>query len=212
MRLSPLSNDTPALTSNPEALGILGDFSKALTDWLAAARFAIRSDPLTAERYWDQFEALLLQNAPSPGTSNGAKNFATGLAPWQAARVTRYVDANLKKRLPTSELAALVRLSTGHFSRAFKAKFGCPPHEYIIQRRIAKAKAFMRAGELPLAQIALECGLADQAHLSRLFRRLVGTCPSAWRRELGIRQGCQNQQDSLTELYKPESNVQERAP
>jgi AraC family transcriptional regulator len=185
------------------------DFSKALIEWLDVARIAIRSDPLTADRYWDQFETLLLRNAPPGGIPGEMKGFSTGLAPWQAMRVARYVDANLTKRILISELAALVRLSGGHFCRAFRAKFGCPPHEYIIQRRIIRAKALMRVSETPLAQIALECGLADQAHLSRLFRRLVGVCPSAWRRGLGTHLGCEPRQSTLTELYRPVSDVQE---
>jgi AraC-like DNA-binding protein len=171
----------PRKTSTPAATrGLSYEFSVALTDWLAEARLAISHDPRTADRYWDRFEVLLLRN--------GACRYdeievpSCGLAPWQRARITSYVDANLAKRLSTAELAALVRLSTSHLRRAFKASLGCSPHEYVIQCRIVRAKMLMLETGISLAQIAFECGLADQAHLCRLFRRRVGISPSAWRR------------------------------
>ena len=76
----------------------------------------------------------------------------------------------------------MVRLSSSYFSRAFKVSFGCSPHSYILRRRIERAKFLMQGGDEPLAQVALECGLSDQAHLSRIFRRYVGCTPSRWRR------------------------------
>jgi AraC family transcriptional regulator len=187
MQFSAISGNTPAHTSMPATPVTSNDFSAALTDWFTEARSAIKHDPRTADQYWARFEVLLLRNGSLASIDNQAEVTSCGLAPWQRARITSYVDANLAKRLSTAELAALVRLSTSHFCRAFKASLGCSPHEYVIQCRIVRAKMLMLETGISLAQIALECGLADQAHLSRLFRRRVGTSPSAWRRrqELG---------------------------
>ena len=146
---------------------------------------AISHDPRTADWYWDQFEVLLLRNGACRLDEIEAPS--CGLAPWQRARITSYVDANLAKRLSTAELAALVRLSTNHLRRAFKASMGCSPHEYVIQCRIVRAMTLMLETGISLAQIAFECGLADQAHLCRLFRRRVGISPSAWRRGRQLR-------------------------
>ncbi|MBP0496398.1 helix-turn-helix domain-containing protein [Pararoseomonas indoligenes] len=106
-----------------------------------------------------------------------------GLARWQAISVARYVDANLEGQILQKHLAAQVRLSCGHFGRAFKQSFGVSPHSYVMERRIARAKAMMLESRMPLCDIALSCGLADQAHLSRVFRRLTGSTPLAWRRQ-----------------------------
>jgi AraC-like DNA-binding protein len=56
------------------------------------------------------------------------------------------------------------------------------PHGYIIRRRVERAQGLMLSTARPLRDIAAECGLADQAHLTRLFRRIVGESPAAWRR------------------------------
>jgi len=105
------------------------------------------------------------------------------LARWQAQRVTRHIEANLARSLQLQELSEIAGLSCSYFSRAFKASFGEAPHAFIIRRRIERAQHEMLLSDEPLAQIALVCGFADQAHLSRVFRRLVGSPPNAWRRE-----------------------------
>jgi AraC family transcriptional regulator len=175
---------TSVLASPP---GSSHEFSAALTDWLAEARLAISHDPRMADQYWDRFEVLLLRNGSIAGNHDEADVPSCGLAPWQRIRIVRHIEANLADRLSTVQLAALVRLSTSHFCRAFKANLGCSPHEYVIQCRIVRAKTLMRETGISLAQVALECGLADQAHLSRLFRRRVGISPSRWRRGQELR-------------------------
>lgn len=104
------------------------------------------------------------------------------LAPWQVTRVRRFIDSNLSKKIGPRDFANLTRLSISHFARAFRATVGEAPHAYLIHRRIERAKELMLETDLPLAQIALDCGLADQAHMTRLFGRVVGISPGAWRR------------------------------
>ena len=105
-----------------------------------------------------------------------------GLAPWQVRKVTIYVDAHLDRTIRNEDLAALVRLNPSHFGRAFRSSFGEPPHEYVIRRRVERAQGLMLSTAASLSDIALDCGLADQSHLTRLFRRVVGESPRAWRR------------------------------
>jgi|SRR5882672_9600170 len=105
-----------------------------------------------------------------------------GLAPWQIARVKAHVEAHLESTLRMRDLAAIARLSTGHFCRAFARSFGTAPFAYVAGRRLARAQELMLTTDDPLSQIALACGLCDQSHLTRLFRRHVGTSPNAWRR------------------------------
>lgn len=113
----------------------------------------------------------------------GEKFSAGGLASWQIARVKGYIDRNIASQVSLEELANLVRLSTSYFAAAFKASFGVAPHGYIISRRVEWAKDRMRLTEMPLCEVALECGLSDQAHLSRIFKKATGMTPSAWRRQ-----------------------------
>jgi transcriptional regulator GlxA family with amidase domain len=104
------------------------------------------------------------------------------LTAWQRRRVLDQIENNLAKPLRNRDLAALVGYSEFHFIVAFRNALGVPPHEYLIRRRIEHAQRLMVSSDLPLCQIAAECGLADQSHLSRLFRRVVGDTPAAWRR------------------------------
>ena len=104
------------------------------------------------------------------------------LAQWQVNRVIAYIEANLAAAIQAKDLAALVNLSTSHFFRGFKASTGMTPFEYVAQRRVELARKLMHTTSDPLSHIAVQCGLCDQSHLCRLFRRLVGQSPHAWRR------------------------------
>ena len=106
-----------------------------------------------------------------------------GLAPWQAKRLAAYIESNIGTSLRVADLAAVVQLSIGYFSRAFSVSFGQPPITYVKVRRVRHAQILMLNTRQPLSQVALECGLYDHSHLSRLFRRVVGISPSLWRKQ-----------------------------
>ena len=113
---------------------------------------------------------------------NERRVYRGGLAPWQVRGVTTYISANLNTSLSCEMLARLVNLSVSHFARAFKCTFGCSPHVFLMRRRVERAQGLMLKTNVPLAQIAFECGFADQAHLSRLFLQFTGESPASWRR------------------------------
>jgi AraC-like DNA-binding protein len=85
------------------------------------------------------------------------------------------------------EMADLVVLSKSHFSRAFKHSLGSSPMAYVTLRRVERAKSMMASTGERLTDIALACGFADQSHLTRCFRRVVGASPARWRRSLAIK-------------------------
>jgi AraC-like DNA-binding protein len=105
-----------------------------------------------------------------------------GLAPWQVLRIKAHVEAHLDSTVRARDLAAIARLSPGHFSRAFKRSLGVAPAAYIAGRRVARAQTMMLTTNEPLCQIALACGFYDQSHLTRVFRRCAGASPHDWRR------------------------------
>jgi len=105
------------------------------------------------------------------------------LATWQANRAARYVEAHVEGRLKVAELAQVVHLSSSHFSRAFKRTFGMTVHAWVMRTRIEVAKRMMLNTPYKLSEIAVCCGLSDQSHLTRWFRRVVGETPASWRRE-----------------------------
>lgn len=105
-----------------------------------------------------------------------------GLAPWQARVLKTHIETHLDVSLRTKELAKLVQLSSFHFCRVFRVSFGNSPHGYVTRRRIERAQGLILTTKLPLGQIAIDCGFADQAHFTKLFRRLTGESPGEWRR------------------------------
>ena len=106
----------------------------------------------------------------------------SGLAPWQERRAKEIIEANLDGEVPLTQLAQECGLSTGHFSRAFKATMGIPPHQWLLRRRIENAMRFLRNQRQSLPEVALACGFSDQSHFTRVFTKLTGTSPGAWRR------------------------------
>ncbi|MBI0538612.1 AraC family transcriptional regulator [Roseomonas sp. KE2513] len=126
----------------------------------------------------------LLRSAPEAEPLPARRRACAGLAPWQQRRIRDLVEERMHESLSVVEMAAAVRLSRSFFSRAFSVSFECSPHFYVMRRRIARAKVLMQATSEPLAQIAAACGLSDQAHLSRLFRRHAELTPSDWRRRI----------------------------
>ena len=89
---------------------------------------------------------------------------------------------HLDADLTLERLAAAARLSVYHFARQFRAATGLPPHQYVILRRVERAKQLLQAGrDLPLAEVAARAGFADQSQFSRHFKRLVGVTPGQFR-------------------------------
>lgn len=103
------------------------------------------------------------------------------LAPWQLHKVCDHLEAHLAQDVGLSTLADLVGLSPKHFARAFKQSTGIPPHQWLIARRIERARSILSNTDHSLAEVALCCGFADQSHFTATFRRAVGFSPGRYR-------------------------------
>jgi transcriptional regulator GlxA family with amidase domain len=94
------------------------------------------------------------------------------------------MEERLDQSFPVSAVADACGLSVNHFSRAFRRSLGKPPHRWLLDRRIDRARELLRATAMSLADIALACGFAEQSHFTRVFTRTVGMPPGAWRRNV----------------------------
>ncbi|MDD1783146.1 AraC family transcriptional regulator [Enterovibrio sp. ZSDZ35] len=110
-----------------------------------------------------------------------------GLSPVNQRRVMEYIDASLSRSFTLSDLAAITQLSDFHFARMFKVSFGCTPHQYVLGKRIERAKSLLIHSKSPLTDISAMCGFSSQQHLSQQFKQRVGASPASYRRNQNIK-------------------------
>ena len=100
-------------------------------------------------------------------------------------RAREYLHAFWNTNVTLTDLANIAHQSKSHLIDSFRREFGMPPHTYQIYLRIAQARLLLAAGR-PIAQVALEVGFADQAHLTRYFKRILGVTPATYARNQNI--------------------------
>ena len=92
-----------------------------------------------------------------------------------------YIESNLSGTILVAVLARIAGVSCSNFHRRFRSRFGVTPHMYVTLKRIEFAQVLMLTTNESLSQISLACGMTDQAHFTRIFRRLTGKTPGRWR-------------------------------
>ena len=102
-------------------------------------------------------------------------------AKWRLKRATEYMAAHLAEPISLADIAGATGLSRMHFAAQFRAATGLRPHEYLLQRRIERARELLLTSRLPLVEIAFEVGFKTQAHFTTVFARFVGETPNVWR-------------------------------
>jgi AraC-like DNA-binding protein len=98
----------------------------------------------------------------------------------QLTRAAEFIAENCTRSLKLEDICEAADLSASHLIRAFKQRYGMTPHAYLINRRIQYSRAQLRRGRV-IADVALDTGFADQAHLQRVFKRLVAATPGQYR-------------------------------
>ena len=96
--------------------------------------------------------------------------------------VVEYIDAHLDACPNLEQMAVIARLSPYYFARQFKRATGLPPHQYVVARRVERAKQLLRTGsDFSLAEVAAHAGFSDQSQFSYHFKRVLGVTPGQFR-------------------------------
>ncbi len=104
-----------------------------------------------------------------------------GLSPARLRTLINHIQEHLDGDLSVAALAEFARSSPFHFSRQFKHSTGLTPHQFVLQRRLDKAKRLLENDSLAIAEVAYAVGFPSQAHFTSVFRRHLGQTPKAWR-------------------------------
>jgi AraC family transcriptional regulator len=108
-----------------------------------------------------------------------------GLAPAQLRRIQDYIEDRLAEPLSLDELAAVLGISSSHLKTQFRRATGLPVHQYVIRRRVERARGLLLRTDLPITDIAFEAGFAHQSHMARHVRRVLGVAPAELRKSGG---------------------------
>jgi AraC-like DNA-binding protein len=123
------------------------------------------------------------------GISDSATMTRSALSRAQIRHAKEMLEGNLKGNLLVADLAKECGVSRQYFIKTFREMVGCPPHQWLQWRRVDRAKKMLRIPTVPISEIAVECGFADQSHLTRVFSALTGATPAVWRRQNSRFQG-----------------------
>ncbi|MFW7354724.1 MAG: helix-turn-helix domain-containing protein [Brucella sp.] len=104
-----------------------------------------------------------------------------GLPPLVVRRIEEFIDANISSSLAIDTLAVIAGCSPSHLVRTFRKTTGIPPHQFILQRRLAHARQMIKDNQLELRTIAALCGFASQSHMTSLMRKYWGVTPKQMR-------------------------------
>lgn len=157
-------------------------FAATLLELLTEANSRVEVDRKAAQAYLSRATGLLAASLEREAQPRAGPAYDGGMPRWQARRVQAFIEENLEQPFRSPDLIALTGMSAGHFFRTFKATFGQAPFAYIASLRIKRSQQLMLTTDHSLSQIALDCGMCDQSHFTRMFRRIVGVPPGEWRR------------------------------
>jgi AraC family transcriptional regulator len=164
------------------------DIPAAIPGLIDAAVAVLDADRDTSRRYLLRASAILRVKPRRTDAQSTRSESRGGLLAWQLNRIVDYIETHLADKIAIKVLADLVKVSASQLFRAFKISVGVTPFQYIARRRVELACTLIRTTGEPLSQVAVACGLCDQAHLCKVFHRTIGMSPSAWRRAMSARE------------------------
>jgi AraC family transcriptional regulator len=107
--------------------------------------------------------------------------YEDGLPRYKLQQAIAYINAHLDQDIRLADLAKTVGMSQYYFCRLFRQSVGVSPYQYVIGQRVERAKQLLEKKDVAIADVALACGFANQDHLTKMFRRLIGMTPKAYR-------------------------------
>jgi AraC family transcriptional regulator len=114
--------------------------------------------------------------------SKPVKRHRSGLTARQLRIAKHAISENIDGGMSLNAIARECGLSPSHFTRAFAISVGQPPYQWLLEQRVDRACQLLGESALPLADIAIQCGFADQSHFTRVFSARAGVSPGRWRR------------------------------
>jgi AraC family transcriptional regulator len=160
----------------------LGSTDPLVEQLILALDGVVRRWEPAARTYVDHLGGLLAAHLARRHSTSGPTGPASGLTDRELADVRDLMASRLAQPLPLADLAAVTGLSVSQFTRRFKAATGQTPHRFLVRLRVEAAGRLLRAGDLPIAEVAVACGFSHQEHLTRVMRAHLGTTPAALRR------------------------------
>lgn len=155
-----------------------------LSHLMLALRDALKEDGPHARLYGEHLAITVAIHLVTKYAANPSADVVSprsGLPINRMRRVAEHIEAHLDAPLPLGELAHLAEMSVFHFARLFKLRAGVPPHQYVLRKRIDRAKELLGAPSPPIAEIAVRCGFSHQPHFTKAFHQITGVTPTEWR-------------------------------
>jgi AraC family transcriptional regulator len=173
----------PAKLEIPSSIAETDNALHALID---ASAYAVEDESVGSSMFTDYLSRtiaaqLIRVYSKAKLKGGGRVSGSTSLSPTISDAVD-YMTANIDEAINLADIAQATNRSPSHIARIFRTELGMPPHRYLINLRVDKARRLLEKTSMSIAEIAYECGFAHQEHLTRLFRRHCGTTPAAYRR------------------------------
>lgn len=158
---------------------VLANLARALTPALERPADTSR---LFVEQMSVALETYLLEKYGGASMADARKRRV--LSRSQEARAKEMLRSKLDGSMSIVEIAGACNLSRSYFIHAFRETTGQTPHQWVIAQRLERARTLLMEFERPLAEVAAECGFADQSHFTRVFAQSMGAPPGSWRRRM----------------------------
>ena len=140
----------------------------------------VAADRLYAESLSMALAVRLVQGAVPRTMVAAGQTLSSG----QKRRLVDFIQAHLDQDLSLVDLARVAAISVSHLKVLFRRTFGMTVHQYVIHRRVERAKLLLSSGKMPASQVALEAGFAHQSHMAQCMKRVLGITPGSITRTL----------------------------
>lgn len=164
----------------------IAESDKALQALIDASAYAVEDESVGSSMFADYLSraiaAQLIRSYSKARLRGGGRVTSAGALSPTLSDAIDYMTAHIDRAINLADIAQATHRSPSHIARIFRTELGMPPHRYLINLRVEKARRLLEKTSMSIAEIAYECGFAHQEHLTRLFRRHCATTPAAYRR------------------------------